>query len=600
MCNFVKNKHTMLGNARLSSLSAALAECPSRHTAVMYRDACTPLWHSVSARFVAEMADRACLAMLSAGVGCGDRILILSDNMPEYVYVSLAAYKAGIVVVPVYAGTSAARLLEIAALTKPRLVFAGSREQYAMAAQLYGRCGSMVRIVTFGQEMPAGRHDSVTRSFADFTARHGKGRVRIAPPKPSDIADIIFTSGTMGEPKGVVITHAMYTAAFERNAGVIHVGKAWKVLEYLPYSHVFERAWSFFCLASGATLVLNRQPSHLQRALREIHPHAMCCVPHFWEKLQKAVADRISRQPEPVRREMERCLETGRKYNVEYAARQIVAPEQLQREYGECRKGFLQMLRSEAGLENICVVPTAGAVVSESVETFARSCGLPILVGYGLTETTATVSCDDFSRACTPGSVGRVIEGLQLKFGDNNEILLRGDTVTPGYYLNPEATEKAFADGWFRTGDAGYMKNGELYITGRIKLLMKTSNGKYVAPERVESTVNSAPHVMQTVVVAEQRKFVGALIVPVKRVAAGSGEERRMREIIGRELAECQAGIPPYSRIRRFVLIGEPLTVENGCLTSTLKIRRECVERRFAREIETIYDNKKYSIYDNL
>ncbi len=272
----------------------------------------------------------------------------------------------------------------------------------------------------------------------------------------------------------------------------------------------------------------------------------------------------------------------------------------MEREYAECNKTVLSMVRREAGLENARVMPTAGAVVAKDIEEFARACALPMLVGYGLTETTATVSCDDFSQSITPGSVGRTIGGPEMKFSEGGEILLRGKTVANGYFNNPVATAEAFRDGWFHTGDAGRIENGELFITGRIKQLMKTSNGKYIAPEQIEAAMNADPMIAQTVVIAEGRKFVGALIVPERTAGEHAGNTAENRRAIWERIEKIQECLPPFCRIKRFMLINEPLTVDNGCLTPTLKIRRNVVEQKYAKEIETIYDNKKYKIYDNL
>ena len=439
-------------------------------------------------------------------------------------------------------------------------------------------------------------------TFAGFSSHGAEGIGIFDRPFVSadEAADIIFTSGTTGEPKGVVITHGMYSAAFKANAEKIKVGEGWKVLEYLPYNHVFERAWSLFCLQSGAVLVVNQRPSHLQRALREIRPEAMCCVPHFWEKLRQTVYTQIASQPRAIAEVWERCLDVGRRRNVDFAGKGKPVPEDLEREYRMCNKTALSMMRREAGLENARVMPTAGAVVAKEIEEFARACSLPMLVGYGLTETTATVSCDDFLQTVTPGSVGRTISGISLKFGENNEILLCGDTVAHEYFRNPEASKETFRDGWLHTGDAGCMENGELFITGRIKQLMKTSTGKYVAPEQIEAAVNADPAVAQTVVIAEGRKFVGALILPAKMLTgadvAPTDVRRRIREVVEKR----QENLPPFCRIKRFMIITEPLTTDNGCLTPTLKIRRDAVARKFSEEIETIYDNKKYRKYDNL
>lgn len=600
MCNFVKNMPCMLADARLSMLSDRLGTDAGTDEVLMYRDPYIGFWHRVGGKYVRDMVDRTCMAMLRSGIGRHDRIMVLSENMPECIYVSLAAYKMGVTVVPVFAGTSVARLEGLVRLTQSALLFAGGQEQYDMAAQLYGRDGMKLRIVAFDPEVAFNRWDGTTVRFEAFTKVSKRNMPEFPAVGPDCIADIIFTSGTTGEPKGVAITHGMYSSAFRANAGVVRVEKGWRVLEYLPYSHVFERAWAFFCLMCGATLAINRQPSHLQRALTEIRPDAMCCVPHFWEKVHEVVVAAIEGESGQKRELYERSLETGRRYNVEYRAKGIEPPAELAAEYAAVDKEVFAMLRRRTGLENARLLPTAGAVVSKEIEIFVRSCGLPIMVGYGLSETTATVSCDDFTKPCTPGSVGRIIDGMEIAFGKDNEIMLRGNTVARSYYRNREADGKAFSDGWFHTGDTGRMENGELFITGRLKHLMKTSNGKYVAPEQIEAAMNADPLIRQTVVVAEGRKFVSALIVPRCPLPDSVKALRELKKAIWQHVEEKQKNQPPYCQIKRILLLGETLTVRNGCLTSTLKIRRGFVEQKFADEINTIYDNKKYRRYDNL
>lgn len=566
---------------------------------MMYRDERHSFWREVGGSYASAAANSIARAMLCVGVKRGQRIIILADNMPECIYTSLAAYRIGVTVVPVFAATTPAVVAAAVKLTEAKLIFVGGQEQYDMAISVCANNGggTLKGIVAYDPEVRLRKCDHTTRRFAELVDAFDGRQLALPYANATTTADIIFTSGTMGEPRGVEITHAMYEAGFKANAHVVGLMEGWKALEYLPYSHVFERAWALFCLRAGVTLAINRRPSHLQRSLREVRPEAMCCVPHFWEKLHQVVEMEKAKLPAEAQKDVDHCLEVGRRRNVEYADRQRPVPEELEREYRECDARAMAEIRRLAGLENTRLIPTAGATVSRQTVEFARSCGLPILVGYGLTETTATVSCDDFSKPRTPGSAGRLISTVELRFGERNEIQLRGATIARGYLHNPGATQQCFSnDGWFRTGDAGHMENGELFITGRIKMLMKTSNGKYVSPEKLESMMNGDPAISQSVVVAEGRKFVGALIVAsplLRQIAHSPGEARA---IIGKRIERLQADVPPYSRVKRFVIINEPLSTDNGCLTPTFKVRREAVAKRFANEIETIYDNRKYAL----
>ena len=263
------------------------------------------------------------------------------------------------------------------------------------------------------------------------------------------------------------------------------------------------------------------------------------------------------------------------------------------------------LIRKQLGLENPHIFPTAGAYVSPEVEEFVHSIGIPLDVGYGLTESLATVSCDHLGKPFTVGSVGRPIEGIEIKIGENNEILLKGPTITKGYFKRDAANAEAFdADGFFHTGDAGYMKDGELFLQERIKDLFKTSNGKYVAPQMVEGLLLVDKFVDQVVVIADQRKFVSALIVPEfgtledwankNGVVYSSREElcenTTVREMMNERIMTLQQQLAPYEQIKRFKLVSRHFSMENGELTNTLKLRRRVIYKNYAEDIDKMYE----------
>jgi long-chain acyl-CoA synthetase len=264
-----------------------------------------------------------------------------------------------------------------------------------------------------------------------------------------------------------------------------------------------------------------------------------------------------------------------------------------------------KLLRKTLGLENAHIFPTAGAAVSPEVETFVHAAGINMLVGYGLTESTATVSCDVVGKPFTCGSVGRLVTDLEIKIGENNEILLRGKTITPGYYNKPKETAEAIdAEGWFHTGDAGYMKDGELFLTERIKDLFKTSNGKYIAPQMIESKIALDRFNTQAVIVADQRKFVAALIVPDYALLKKYAEENNLacttheelcanpqiNQMIKERLDTLQQDLASYEKVKKFVLLPKPFTMETGELTNTLKIKRRVVYDKYADLINKMYE----------
>ena len=311
-----------------------------------------------------------------------------------------------------------------------------------------------------------------------------------------------------------MITHEMYHVAIEANDAVLPLSENDVLLNFLPFTHIFERAWSYLGLCEGAELAVNLVPQDVLQSMREVHPTCMSAVPRFWEKVYHGVLEKLEHSSFLERRLIKDALEVGKRYSRPKAAGSRV-PMGLALSYNLYEKTVIRLLRRTLGLERANFFPTAGAAVSPVVEEFVHATGIRMVVGYGLTESTATVSCDIIGMPYTIGSVGRVISGLELRIGDNEEILLRGRTITPGYYKKESITKHAIdADGWFHTGDAGYLKNGELFLKERIKDLFKTSNGKYIAPQMIETKLVVDRLFEQALVVADQRKFVSASSCP--------------------------------------------------------------------------------------
>ncbi len=274
-------------------------------------------------------------------------------------------------------------------------------------------------------------------------------------------------------------------------------------------------------------------------------------------------------------------------------------------EYKLVDKTILRLVRKQLGLENGNIFPTAGARVAPEVERFVHSVGINMVVGYGLTESLATVSCDRSDKPYTIGGVGYPIPGIDVKIGDNDEVLLKGPTITKGYYHRDAANKEAFTeDGYFRTGDAGYIKDGELFLTDRIKDLFKTSNGKYIAPQLVESLILVDKYIDQVAVVANERKFVSALIVPEFRLVEEWAKERgiefgsredlcanpKVNKMILDRVKTLQQQLAHYEQVKRITLIPHHFSLESGELTNTLKIRRPVVYKNYKQEIEKMYE----------
>ena len=330
----------------------------------------------------------------------------------------------------------------------------------------------------------------------------------------------------------------------------------------------------------------------------------MCSVPRFWEKVYAGVMDKINETTGIKKKLMLDALKVGKEYNIDCLMNGKEPSGVLKMKYKFYEKTIYSLLKKTIGIENGNFFPTAGAAIPPKVEEFVRSVGINMIAGYGLTETTATVTCqwiDDYKI----GSVGRVLPGVQIKIGENNEVLVKAETVTKGYYNKEAITKEVFTpDGWFRTGDAGYIEDGRLYLTDRIKDLFKTSNGKYIAPQAIETKLVVDKYIDQISIIADQRKYVSALIVPeysqVKAYAESKGikysdmkdllDKPEIQELFRMRIDTLQQEFAHYEQIKKFTLLPEPFSMEKGELTNTLKIKRPVLMKNYAEQIEKMYE----------
>ena len=391
----------------------------------------------------------------------------------------------------------------------------------------------------------------------------------------------------------------------EANHKTVPVDEKDVVMNFLPYTHVFERGWAILCLTVGARLVINTYPKEIQETLREIHPTCMSSVPRFWEKVFVGVKAKVEKSSGAKRALFNKALSVGRRYNVEYLSNGRRPPLHLQLEYTFFNKTVFSLIRKELGLENAHFFPTAGATVSAHVEEFAHAIGLNMVVGYGLTESLATVSCDHLGKPFQVGSVGHPIQGIDLKISEEGEVLLKGPTITRGYYNRDDITAQSFtADGYFKTGDSGYIKDGELFLKDRIKDLFKTSNGKYIAPQMIESKLLVDKFIDQIAIIADQRKFVSALIVPEYKlleeyarthdIAYNSREDlcrdKRIIRMLTDRIETLQQSLAHYEQVKRFTLLPQAFSMERGELTNTLKIKRRVLNENYKEQIDMMYE----------
>ena len=597
--------------SHMSVLIHDLAKHYGDREMLVYQDFGGKEWKSLSWNQVSQTVKQVSNAMLNLGVKVQENIGIFSQNSVQYLECDFGAWGIRAVTIPFYATSSEQQIQFIINDAKIRFLFVGEQDQYDRARRVVSLCPTLERIIVFDPLVHISSHDPNALYFSDFLKlgenlpRQTEVEARQQEASFDEIANILYTSGTTGESKGVILPHSQFHAAFIANGKCVPVNEKDRVMNFLPYTHIFERGWAIFALTKGATMIVNTHPQEVQQSMRETHPTCMSSVPRFWEKVYMGVMDKIEHASVMQRKLFKHALAVGRKHNIEYLSIGKKPPIALHLEYEVLNRTVFSLVRKELGLEHAHFFPTAGAAVSAHVEEFVHSIGINMIVGYGLTESLATVSCDHLGEPYTVGSVGQPIEGIDIKVSEEGEILLKGPTITPGYYNREDFTKAAFTeDGYFKTGDAGYLKDGELFLTERIKDLFKTSNGKYIAPQMIESKLLVDKFIDQIAIIADQRKFVSALIIPVyplleeyARAHQIPFENReqlcvnpQIIEMMKERIDTLQQQLAHYEQVKRFTLLPHHLSMEKGELTNTLKIRRRVLYENYKMEIDKMYE----------
>ena len=587
------------------------AEKYGNRTALKHRDNATGKWLKISWREFSDKVMLTAKAMAEFGIKVQENIGVYSQNMPQCLYTDFGAYGNRVVSIPMYATNSPGQIEYIINDAKIHTLFVGEQLQYNNAFKVQKDSKYLERLVVFDPAVKMNPEDKTSIYFDDFLRlgdnAHAEStvKIRMTEAVPEDLATIIYTSGTTGESKGVMLPHSCYLEAMRiHDVRLPLVTDKDLSMSFLPMTHIFEKAWCYYCLHKGVTIAINQDPKMIQKTLPEVHPTLMCNVPRFWEKVYAGVHEKINSASPAMKKIFLDAIETGRKYNLEYKNKGIPAPCGLKLKFQFYNKTVFTLLKRVLGIERGRFFPVAGAPLSDTINEFLQSVNIPIAYGYGLSETTATV-CFYPEIGFQFGSIGEVMPGVQVKIDPgNNEILVKGKTVMSGYYNKPEETRKAFTeDGFFRTGDAGRLEGNTLFFTERIKDLYKTSNGKYIAPQAIEMVMSGDNYIEQIAVIGDQRKFVSALIVPayplLEKYAGEKGISFESREelvknkdiirFIEARVEEHQKNLASYEKIKRFTLLPEPFMM--GCeLTDTLKLRRPVVLQKYATEIEAMYE----------
>lgn len=610
LCRIYQFMNNMINN-HLSVLVHRRAEKYGDKVALKYRDYETSQWIPITWNQFSQTVRQVANALVELGVQEEENIGIFSQNKPECLYADFGAFANRAVTIPLYATSSPAQAQYIINDAQIRYIFVGEQFQYDAAFSVFGFCQSLQQLIIFDRAVVRDPRDMTSIYFDEFLET-GKGlpnndivEERTSRASDDDLANILYTSGTTGEPKGVMLHHSNYIEAFRiHDIRLVDMTDQDVSMNFLPLTHVFEKAWTYLCIYKGVQICINLRPVDIQTTIKEIRPTLMCSVPRFWEKVYAGVQEKIAQETGLKKAMMLDAIKVGKIHNIDYLRKGKTPPLMLHLKYKFYEKTVYALLKKTIGIENGNFFPTAGAAVPDEICEFVHSVGINMLVGYGLTESTATVSCF-LNEGYEIGSVGTIMPDVEVKIGEENEILLRGKTITKGYYKKAEATAAAIdKDGWFHTGDAGYLKGDQLYLTERIKDLFKTSNGKYVSPQALETKLAIDRYIDQIAIIADQRKFVSALIVPVygfvKDYAKEKGiEYKDMEELLQHpkilglfraRIDTLQQQFAHYEQVKRFTLLPEPFSMERGELTNTLKLKRPVVAKNYKELIDKMYE----------
>lgn len=592
-------------NSQLTGLFRHNVEKYGSRNAVYYRSD-EGKWIGISWNRMGEMVNNTANALLNSGVSESECIAIISRNMPEWTAADLAIQSVRAIAVPLFATTSVEQAFFILNQAEATIIFAGEQDEYDKAVELAPRLPFLKKIVAFDSHVIL-KEDALSCHFSEFMklGQESPNEVellkRLKETTSEDIYTIIYTSGTSGEPKGVMLDNASMEHCLKIHHERLDMSDSDTSICFLPLSHIFERGWTSICLANGITNYYLRDPKKIIEIIKEVKPTLMCAVPRFFEKTYAGVLNALDHASPVKRKIFHWAIKTGSE-RIEFTRIEKPVPWMLALKYRIADRLVLRTGRAVLG-GNIRFMPCAGASLSEDIVRFFHSVGVNVTYGYGLTETTATVSCYTNTNFKF-GSVGKIMPGVEVKIGENDEILVKAPTVTKGYYKRSVITEESFIDGWLRTGDAGWIDSeNNLYLKDRIKDLMKTSSGKYIAPQMIETLVGTHPAIEFISIIGDRKKYVTALIVPsfvhLKKWAEQQGVKfTTHHEMVGNSavikyfnqiIEKAQKDLSPYEQIKRFTLLPNEFTIHTGELTSTLKTRRAFVEEKFKAEIEEMY-----------
>lgn len=558
-------------------------------------------WKEINWQTFRTVVFKTANALKNLGIEPGDKVAIYADNSAEWITFDLAIIALGAISVPIYSTNNTEQTEYIINHAECKAILAGNQQQYDAALEISARSLFLKHVIAAKKKIFIKKEISVF--FEDFIEKQSN-QFEIFPKNESDLATVIYTSGTTGIPKGVMLTQGNFIKCFDAHFDFFKFKNFENEhsLAFLPLSHVFERSWTLLCLNAGAKVSFLDDTKLIAAALPQVKPTTMCAVPRFWQKIYAGILENVKNSSSSKQKIFDWAIKIG------YEAAELRRTNQPVPFGLKTKLSFADVLvfskiKNKLG-GKLWFMPCGGASISPEVTKFFDAMGLHLTVGYGLTETTATLTAFPFTNY-VHGSAGTTFGSTQIKIGENDEILAKGDGIMTGYYKNPEETAKVFTeDGWFKTGDAGkFDEKGNLFITDRIKDLMKTSNGKYIAPQMIENQLSNNNYIQQIMVVAEGRPFVAAVVVPNFEVLKEELKNLKIdftnwneivnnpkvNEFYKEKIEQFQQNLNGFEKVKKFTLLPAEFEISSGEITPTLKIKRNIVLEKYKDLIEKMY-----------
>ena len=560
-------------------------------------------WTEISWTAFRRLVFKTANALREAGISEHDKVAIYSDNSAEWIVFDLAILSLGAITVPVYSTNNEEQAEYILNESECKMILVGNQEQYDAAFSILNKHHILQKVIVSKKSIWIKKENS--QYLEDFIKKAAE-EFNIVAKEDTELATIIYTSGTTGVPKGVMLTHGNFHKSVEAHFEFFKFKnfENEKSLAFLPLTHVFERCWTLLVLFGGATVYFLENTKLIASALTEVKPTMMCSVPRFYQKIYAGVNEMVNNSSDAKKKIFKWAIATG---NEVAELRRVNKPIPFSLKMKNTVAGIMvfNKIKQKMG-GKLWFMPCGGASVSEEVTRFFEALGIHITVGYGLTETTATLTCFPFHHF-EHGSAGIRFGETQIKIGENDEILAKGSGIMKGYYKKPEATAEVFTeDGWFKTGDAGrFDAAGNLFITDRIKDLMKTSNGKYIAPQPIENLLSNNNYINQAMIVAEGKSFVTALIIPnfealkeqldKMSIPFTNWEDivksEKIKEFYREKIEEIQKNLAGFEKVKKFVLMPSEFEMTSGEITPTLKVKRNVIMQKYADVINGMYNS---------